>query len=258
MSNDKKSLVPRSMESSAVTNINDQVEKKLALIKKKVAARYSPKRIIFAYDATGSREPSWELAKSIQSRMLSESLQYGNVEMMVLVYRDRFTDSTYLEHSEWSKDGDYLQSFMEPILCYGGGGNHGESIDEALDFALKQDPPVNAIILIGDEPVVPRQRSVAYQLAKDLGEKNIPVFIFQEGDRPQAEIDYKIIAENSGGVYDKFSPDSRIDFTDRLRVATIFATGGKQAIEEFIKKHADPSRMISEGAQQLARKLLGE
>lgn len=29
MSNDKKSLIPRSMESSAITNINDQAEKEL-------------------------------------------------------------------------------------------------------------------------------------------------------------------------------------------------------------------------------------
>lgn len=254
MSNDKKSLIPRSMQSSAITNINDQAEKELALIKKDIEEKRDLKRIIFAYDATGSRGHSWELATSIQSRMLSESLQYGNVEMMVVVYRDRFCDKEYLIHSEWSKDGDYLESFMKPILCYGGGGNQGESIDEALDFALKQEPPANAVILIGDEPVVPQQRSVAYQLAKELGKKNIPVFIFQEGTLPQTEIDYRTIAENSGGVYDKFSSDSRIDFTDRLRVATIYATGGKQAVEKFMNKHG----MLGEGARQLARKLLGK
>jgi hypothetical protein len=259
MSEEKKSLVPRSFrdEERGVVKVDDQAREELNRYRDERKKSHKPRRIIFAYDATGSRSSAWELAKSIQADMVEEVLQYGAVEVKIVVYRDRLAgDAEYLQSSEWSNDRAYLEAYMAPITCYGGGGNDGESVDEALGFALKQDPPADAVILIGDEPVVSRKRPEAYQQASELGGKGIPVFAFQEGNRHQTKIDFQTIAENSGGIYDQFTSKSPEDLKDRLTVIMISVTKDKQAVKDFMKKRQDSTKQLSEGAQGLARRLL--
>lgn len=259
MSNDKKSLVPSQFKTQQgnVTRINEKARQDLAKFREQVQKERQPRRIIFACDATGSRGPTWELARSIQLKMVEDALQYGNMEMKIVAYRDRFADPTdYLEPSDWSKDSAYLQEYMARISCHGGGGNDGESVDSPLQFALEQIPPVSAIILVGDEPVVSQSRLDAYRYATELGKKGIPVFAFQEGSCPQAKEDFQTIAENSGGIYDQFTAESKIDFGDRLRVVTVFATGGKKAVDDFIRKHQNQGKQISQGAQKFAQRLI--
>lgn len=259
MAEEKKSLVPNGFKSQdkSVIKADEQAREELKKYRDERKKSHKTRRIIFAYDATGSRLHTWEVAKSIQADMVEEALKYGLVEVKIVVYRDRIVgDKDYLEWSEWSKDRSYLEAYMAPITCHGGGGNDGESIDEALGFVLKEDPPVDAVILIGDEPVVSQKRAEAYQQASELGRKGIPVFAFQEGDRHQAKGDFQTIAENSGGIYDQFTSASPEDLKDRLTMVMISVARDKQAVSDFIKKRQDSTKQLSEGAQDLARRLL--
>jgi hypothetical protein len=259
MSEEKKSLVPHSFisQEGSVIKVDEQAREELKKYRDERKKARKPRRIIFAYDATGSRLHTWELAKSIQADMVEEALQYGEIEVKIVVYRDRLAlDNDYLQWSEWSNDRSYVERYMEPITCHGGGGNDGESVDEALGFALKEDPPVDAVILIGDEPVVSPKRAEAYQQASELGRKGISVFAFQEGDRHQAKVDFQTIAENSGGIYDRFTAQSPEDLKDRLTLIMIRVAGDKQAVGDFIKKRQESKKQLSTGAQELARRLL--
>lgn len=263
MDEKKRALVPDIARSrrTELSKVDDAARKKLHEFREERRKAKEPRRIMFICDVTGSRAPQWEWAKNAQSRMVDDAMKYGNIEMQIVIYRDRICDANdYLKYSQWSKDVTYLQSFMSRISCYGGGGNDGESIDEALRFALVQDPPASAIILVGDEPVISSYREAAYQYASELGKRNTPIYVFQDGERfdPQARKDFMTIAQNSGGVYDKFTASSRVDFGDRLRVATVFAAGGKDAVRDFLEKHRLGGKALSEGAMKLSRKFLGE
>jgi hypothetical protein len=258
MPDKKQSLVPSHKKTEAidVIKVNHKTRESLADFRKQLQAK-NPRRIIFASDATGSRAPFWESAKVIQARMLEDAMQYGNAEMKIVAYRDRFADpNDFIEESEWSSDSNYLRRWMTNISCHGGGGNDGESIDAALRVALEQEPTITAVILVGDEPILSTSRDTAYKYASELGKKGIPVFAFQEGDLPGADNDFRAIAENSGGIYDHFTGDSKVDFGDRLRVVSVFATGGKDALDNFLKKHKSTTERLSEGAKNLAKRLL--
>jgi hypothetical protein len=255
---DKKSLVPDAFSSEDTKPLTAESEagKELAKLRERLR-REKLRRIVFAFDATGSRGPVWDLAQSIQARMLEDTLEYGDVEMQVVAYRDRMVDpNDYIEYSKWSKDGEYLREFMGTISCHGGGANDGESVDEALAYIAAQEPEVHAVILVGDEPVLSDKRQRAYELARKLGKKRIPVFTFYEGDLPQTRIDFENIAETSGGICDELTSDAQIDFGDRLRVVAVYATGGAKAIEDFIGKHGSGDHEISQGAKRLAERLI--
>lgn len=258
MPDKKQSLVPiqKKTEAGSVIKIDEQARQNLEAFRKQSKANQR-RRIIFASDATGSRAGFWESAREIQARMLEDAMQHGNVEIKIVAYRDRFADpNDFIEQSEWSSDKASLKQFMTSISCRGGGGNDGESIDAALHVALEEEPPISAVILVGDEPVVSQSRATAYKYAESLGKKGIPVFAFQEGDLFGADKDFRAIAEKSGGFYDHFTGDSKVDFGDRLRVAAVFATGGKTALDNFLKKSKSTSNQLSEGAQSLANRLL--
>lgn len=258
MTEEKKSLVPKQFiaQQKSISQVDDNVRKEFSSFRKQLKEE-ATRRILFAYDATGSRGGFWEMAKSIQSRMIEEALQYGNIEMKIVAYRDRFADpQSYIISSKWSKNGSDLQEFMMPISAEGGGGNDGESVDLPLKIALEENPPVTAIILVGDEPVVSLSRQEAYAYASELGKRAIPVFAFQEGDRSDTKKDFQTIAERSGGIFDQFTPSSKIDFCDRLRVATVFATGGEKAMDEFLKRNKDKGNLLSSGAHRLAQRCI--
>lgn len=257
MSDKKTDLVPTFLrKNGAIDKTRKDAKHKLAELRKKLEEE-RPKRIIFASDATGSRAGFWEEARVVQARMLEDAMKFGRLEMKIVAYRDRFADpDDFLEQSDWSSDPKVLKHFMTGISCHGGGGNEGESIDAALEVALKEEPPVHGVILVGDEPVVPSSRTSAYNIATELGKKKIPVFTFQDGEFFNAEKDFRTIAENSGGVYDRFTSNSRVDFGDRLSIATVFTVGGKAAVDKLIQEAASGKQKLSEGATSLAHRLL--
>lgn len=252
-----RSLMPTGFDPSAVTKQEVRSRQELAKFREERAKRKQPKRIIFACDATGSRVHAWEMAKAIQARMIESAMQYGNVELKIVAYRDRYADpDDFVEASSWSQDKQYLKKYMSGVSCHGGGGNDGESADAALKLALDEEVPLSAVIVVGDEPVVPKDRPGAYKFASQLGERGVPVFTFQEGENPETESDFREIARRSGGVFDRFTNSSEVDFGDRLSVTAVFATGGEKAVDDFIKKHASGGRLISPGAKLLAKQLI--
>jgi hypothetical protein len=45
------------------------------------------KRLIFAIDATASRQPTWDLASQVQSQMFLETGRYGGINVRLVYFR---------------------------------------------------------------------------------------------------------------------------------------------------------------------------
>ena len=73
-------------------------------------------RLIFALDATMSRQPTWDQACSLQAEMFREAAAVGGLDIQLVYYRG-FGEC---RASSWIGDSDRLGALMSGIDCRGG------------------------------------------------------------------------------------------------------------------------------------------
>src|SRR5687768_9116709 len=101
-------------------------------------------RLIFAMDATASREPSWDRACQIQAEMFKETAALGGLEVQLVYYRG-FGEC---KASKWADSADKLLRAMTGVRCLGG----ATQIRRVLQHAIKETEgrKVNALVFVGD------------------------------------------------------------------------------------------------------------
>jgi hypothetical protein len=184
-------------------------------------------RLIFAMDATASREPTWDRAAQIQADMFSESADLGGLEIQLCYYRGILE----LESSPWFTDADALRKRMTRVFCAAGLTQIGRVLQHAL--AESQRGKVNALVFVGD--CVEENADELAGLAGRLGLLGLPAFVFQEGRDPVAERSFRQIARLSGGAYCRFDASSPQTLRDLLSAVAVFAAGGRKALADFGK-----------------------
>ena len=219
MTNDKKGLVTRSSDQ----DIDDFFAKMSSL--PVLRPRGQKGRLIFAMDATASREPAWNKACRIQSDMFSETEALGGLEIQMAWYRGFANFRT----TPWLSNSRDLVGFMGSVRCLGGQTQIEKILDHALDEAAKGK--INALVFVGDflEEDVDRLCG----LAGKMGLLGIPAFIFQEGDEPFAARAFGQIAELSGGAHCRFDLSSAQQLRDLLAAVAVYAAGGRKALQDF-------------------------
>src|SRR5262245_45417161 len=80
------------------------------LLGKMLAARG---RLVFVLDATGSREPTWDMAAQLQASMFEEAARIGGLNVQLVYYRG----PDEVRHSSWLSDAHELVSRMSAIRC---------------------------------------------------------------------------------------------------------------------------------------------
>lgn len=199
-------------------------------------------RLIFAMDATASREPAWDQACHIQAGMFNETARLGGLEIQLCYFRgyDEF------HASAWTMDSQSLRREMTGVRCLAG---HTQ-IGKVLRHALRETraTPVNALVIVGDCMEEDHQDLV--QAAGQLGLVGLPVFVFQEGDDPIAAHVFREIARLSRGAYCAFDASSPAQLRDLMRAVAVFAAGGRQALGDFSKRSGDLVRRISRQIDQ--------
>ncbi|RTE66390.1 VWA domain-containing protein [Amphritea opalescens] len=199
---------------------------------KQLAVPHNDARLIFALDATASREKTWDHACHLQSEMFLETQELGKLAVQLCHYGGLQQFSA----SRWLKDTNSLLNQMNQVHCLGG---HTQ-IARLLQHSLKQtrQQAVQAIIFIGDsveEPV-----DFLCQLAGQLGIHSTPLFIFQEGRDITAAHAFKQMAKLSGGAYCRFDNSSAATLKALLGAVAVYATGGQRALLEYAKQgHPD-------------------
>lgn len=188
-------------------------------------------RLIFALDATASRERTWDHACHLQSQMFLETRSLGGLAVQLCHYggMNQFTAAP------WLLDTDALLERMNRVSCLGGHTQIARLLQHSLSETRQQ--PVQAVIFIGDcveEPV-----DHLCQLAGQLGLQKTPLFIFQEGNEVTASRAFRQMAKLSGGAYCRFDNGSAAQLKALLGAVAVYASGGRQALLDYASKHGE-------------------
>ena len=194
-------------------------------------------RLIFAMDATASREPTWDRACRIQGEMFSATKALGGLEIQLAWYRG-FGE---FEASAWVANSQALIGQMTQVTCRAG----ETQIDKVLKHALAEAGrrKVNAVVFVGD--CVEESVDALCGLAGKLGLLGVPVFVFHEGGEPVARRCFEEIARLSGGAYCPFDASSADALRDLLAAVATFAAGGRAALEDFARKRGGAALQLT-------------
>ena len=185
-------------------------------------------RLIFAMDATASREPSWDRAAGIQAAMFHETGDLGGLEVQLCHYGG-YRD---FHSSPWCGSADELLPRMTAVRCAAGLTQIGRVLDHAAAEAKRGH--VNALVFVGD--CVEEDLDGLAGRAGKLGLLGVPAFVFQEGRDPTAERALREIARLSGGAWCPFDASSPRVLKDLLSAVAVFAAGGRKALADFGRK----------------------
>ncbi len=185
-------------------------------------------RLIFALDATVSREPTWDTACDIQAEMFAETASLGRLLVQLVYYRG-FRE---FHASPFADDATALLGRMTGVRCRGGRTQIGRVLRHALTESAKQK--VDALVFVGDaceEAIDPLCHG-----AGELGLRGVPAFVFHEGQDPVAGRAFKEIAKLSGGAYCRFDSASARALRELLSAVAVYAVGGRRALEDYHRR----------------------
>ena len=185
-------------------------------------------RLIFALDATASREHSWDRACRIQGEMFDATAALGGLDVKLVYYRG-FNEC---KASRWMSNAADLHRVMRAVSCVGGETQIERVLAHALSETKRQR--VGALVFVGDamEENVDR----LCQLAGELGLNGVPVFLFHEGRNPVAAHAFRQIAKLSRGAYLRFDLASADRLRDLLGAVAVYAAGGYRALTAYGEK----------------------
>jgi hypothetical protein len=182
-------------------------------------------RLIFALDATMSRQPTWDTACRLQADMFAEAGTIGGLDVQLVYFRGL----SECRASGWVADAGRLAALMEKIDCRGGHTQIGKVLTHARRETEKMK--VQALVYVGDAMEEPIDDLCAK--AGELGLLAVPAFVFQEGDDAVAEQAYREVARLSRGAYCRFSPGAAHELRDLLRAVAAYAAGGLKALDDL-------------------------
>lgn len=193
-------------------------------------------RLIFAMDATMSRQPTWDSACQIQGEMFEETARIGGLDVQLVYFRG-FNEC---RASRWVADATQLARLMEQVDCRGG----HTKIGRVLEHVKKETgrARVNAVVYVGD--CLEEQVDDLCHKAGELGLLGVPLFMFQEGRDTSAEHGFREIARLSGGAYCRFDAGSAAQLRDLLSAVAIFAAGGHRALEDYSASRGGQARLL--------------
>lgn len=194
-------------------------------------------RLIFALDATASRQPTWDRACQLQGDMFAATAEIGGLAVQLVWYRGYGE----FQVEPWLSELTDLQRRMSSVQCRGGLTQIGRVLEQAIHETRLHR--VNALVLVGDcleEAVDP----LCHQ-AGQLRLLGVPAFIFQEGKDPDAALGFQEIARLTRGAYCAFSSGSARQLRDLLAAVAVYAVGGRPALEEFSRRHGGLIRQLT-------------
>jgi len=226
----KRAPATRAADSGAVTDFLQKVSA-MAPVNPQRAGR-----LVFALDATASREATWDTAMQLQADMFSEAGSLGGLQIQ-LAY---FKGIASFRASDWLTDSGQLLHQMTDIRCEAG----ITKIERLLDHVKREtrQEKVHAVVYIGDS--MEESHDVLCQRAGELGMLNVPLFIFQEGSDPIARRCFTEMARLSNGAYAPFDHSSADQLRDLLKAVAVYASGGYRALADFSQRaHPAVERM---------------
>ncbi len=185
-------------------------------------------RLIFAMDATASREPSWDTAIGIQSEMFRETEALGGLDVQLAWYRG-FGE---FRASEWVGDSKALVARMTGVRCLAGKTQIARVLKNAIVEAKRGR--VGALVFVGD--AMEEDLDALGDLAGRLGLLGVRMFIFHEGRDDAVGRAFQHLAKLTGGACCRFDASSAKQLRELLAAVAVYAAGGRAALEDYGRK----------------------
>src|SRR3954454_24089439 len=195
-------------------------------------------RLVFALDATMSRQPTWDMACGLQADMFREAESLGSLDIRLVYYRG-FNEC---RASAWISDSARLAKLMSKIDCRGGHTQIEKVLTDVRREAIASS--VRAVVFVGDAMEEPIDRLCGK--AGELGLLRVPVFMFQEGHDDVAESAFREIARLTGGAWCRFDPGAAAQLRELLRAAAAYAAGGREALLRLSKDGGGAAKLLGQ------------
>jgi hypothetical protein len=180
-------------------------------------------RLIFALDATASREPTWEHARALHGELFNAASGPAPLAIQLCHYRGL----GHFEHSHWLTQPAALLDQLSNVTCLAG----TTQIRQVLQHALRSGTnthPVRALVFVGD--ACEEEPEALCELAGQCALKSMPLFIFHEGQDPTARAVFQKMARLSRGAYAPFDVNCGDELRALLGAVSRFAVGGIKAL----------------------------
>ena len=184
-------------------------------------------RLIFALDATMSRQPTWDMAQALQGRMFEAAARLGGLDVQLAYFRGL----NECRVTNFVSGGAGLADLMRRISVQGGATQLRRILAHARNEARRA--PVGALAFVGD--AMEERIDPLLATAGELALVGVKAFMFQEGEDPSARRAFQEIARLTGGAYETFNAGAAARLEALLRAAAVYAAGGRTALAA----HAD-------------------
>ncbi|MGO1461831.1 MAG: VWA domain-containing protein [Marinobacter sp.] len=195
-------------------------------------------RLIFALDATASREATWDQACHLQSELFMATRELGGLAIQLCYYRGfrEFKATGFVTKTR------QLLNLMNGVSCLGG----QTQISKVLAHARKETraKPVKAVVFIGDcceEPV-----DKLSHIAGELGMLRTPVFMFHEGSDAHARAAFQQVSKLSGGAYAPFDRNSPQVLKELMAAVAVYASGGTKALQDYSSRSSSEVKRLTQ------------
>ncbi|MEM9601765.1 MAG: VWA domain-containing protein [Pseudomonadota bacterium] len=180
-------------------------------------------RLVFALDATASRQPTWNEAMALQQNLFVATDGIQGLDVQLVFFRG----DGECRATPWHTSSDALLRAMRAVRCAAGQTQIGRVLRHVRTEARAR--PLSALVYVGD--CCEERFDPLAGLAGDLRLLGVPLFLFQEGNDPVARDAFGRLAAISGGAYARFDLDSRRILADLLAAVGTWARGGTAAVQ---------------------------
>ncbi len=177
-----------------------------------------------------SRQPTWDQACVLQADMFREAAAVGGLDIQLVYYRGL----AECRASPWVAEPQRLGEQISRNACRGG---HTQNA-KVLAHARRENDraKIGALVFVGD--AMEEALDALCAGAGELGLRNVPAFMFQEGYDPVCEQAFREIARLTRGAYCRFAPGAAHELGELLRAAAAYAAGGMKALADLQARHS--------------------
>lgn len=204
----------------------------------KMPAQSGDARLLFALDATASRQPTWDIATKLQADMFKTAGSLGGLSLQLCYFRGLGE----FFRSDWHSSGNELLKIMTGIQCQAGATQLGK----VLSHALKENErrKMKGVVFIGD--AMEENLDLLAQAAGKLGLLNVPLFMFQERGDPATRAAFMELCRLSGGAYSQFDAASAVQLGELLKAVAIYAAGGLKALSDYSERSGQNVKLLTQ------------
>jgi hypothetical protein len=194
-------------------------------------------RLIFALDATMSRQPTWDQACHLQAEMFREAAAVGGLDLQLVYYRGL----AECRASGWIAEPKRFGELMSRIDCRGG----QTQIAKILAHARRENDrqKVAALVFVAESMEETLDNSVRTPASSRCAV--FPLLCSRSYD-PACEQAFREIARLTRGAYCCLEPGAAHELGELLRAVAAYAAGGMKALAALQARSPGANELIEQ------------